>query len=130
MWRQAIPDEDESSFMFVFLFHIIKHPENCFRIDATMLHPCQVTSLLYLWVPSDHAKKRKVLPPSGGYCNRCHTFLAPSGPNRWLVGHALFVEKTKGCFVFQTPFLTAGHAVLIHVVIAFSSRSRALLSGF
>ena len=71
-----------------------------------------------------------MLPSSGRYGNRCHPFLAPGGPYGRFVGYAGLIEKAKCGLVFDAPFLVAGHVVLIQVVIAFSSRSRARLAGF
>lgn len=129
MRRQTIPDENESSAMPISLFHILQYAEDRFRIDATVLHPGQISSALEVRVPSDHAKKREMFPTSGGDRDGRHSFFAPCGANRRFVGYSGLVEKAKCGLVFDTPFLTAGQVVLIHVAIALSSRSRALLSG-
>lgn len=130
MWGQSIPDEDESSVVLISLFHIIQYAKDCFGIDAATLHPGQVSRPSKMLVPGNHAEKCETLPSSGRYGNRCNSLPAPSRAHRWFVGHAGFIEKAKCRLVFQAPFLTAGHVVLIQVVIAFSSRSRALRSGF
>jgi len=46
MRRQPVPDEDESSFVLIFIFHIFQHAEDRLRIDATMFYPGQIASLL------------------------------------------------------------------------------------
>jgi len=130
MWRQTIPDENETSLLLVLSFHIFQYAKNGFCVDTTMLHPCQVTGLLCLWVPCNHAKKRKMLPSSSRYGNWSYSFFTPCSSDRRFVGHTWFIEKAKCGFVFYAPFLTAGQAVFNHVAMAFSSRSRALLFGF
>ena len=74
--------------------------------------------------------ERSRLPTTGRSDDGCDAFRRPGSPDRWPLGDAAFIKKSDARAPFQPLFWIRGHVVLRQPLMASSSRSFALVSGF